>query len=44
MRFLLRDLNIETYSQAIAQIEKYYPADRFPQKTLYVLEEWLGKA
>ena len=41
VRFLLRYLNIETYHQAIALIETYYPVDRIPQKTLYVLEEML---
>lgn len=43
VRFLLRYLNIETAPAALAVIEKYYPRDRIPQKTLYALEEMLQK-
>jgi hypothetical protein len=43
-RFLLRLLNITTYDQAVAIIAKYYPLDRFPQKTLYALAELLPNA
>ena len=39
VRFLLRYLNIETYDQALELITHYYPLERFPQKTLYALEE-----
>lgn len=39
IRYLLRHLNIETYEQAVKTIAKFYPLDRFPQKTLYALEE-----
>ncbi len=39
IRYLLRYLNIETYQQACDVIAKYYPIERFPQKTLYALEE-----
>ena len=41
VRYLLRHLNIETYEQALAVIKRYYPVERFPQKTLYALEEIL---
>jgi hypothetical protein len=41
VRYLLRYLNITTYNKAIETITKYYPTKRFPQKTLYVLEEIL---
>lgn len=42
VRYLLRYLNVETYDQAIAIIERYYPRERFPAKSLYALEEILG--
>lgn len=41
VRFLLRLLDVESYEHAIELIGRYYPLDRFPQKTLYVLEELL---
>jgi hypothetical protein len=41
-QFLLRYLNIDEYDQAVAVISKYYPLERFPQKTLYALEEMLA--
>ena len=41
VRYLLRHLNIERYEDAVDVISRYYPLDRFPQKTLYVLEELL---
>jgi len=43
VRYLLRHLDIRTYDAAVAIIEKYYPLDRFPQKTLYALAEILPK-
>jgi hypothetical protein len=43
VRYLLRHLNVPTYDKAIAIIGKYYPLDRFPQKTLYALAELLPK-
>jgi Nucleotidyltransferase of unknown function (DUF6036) len=43
VRFLLRLLDIRSYNQAINVITKYYPLERFPQKTLYALEELLPK-
>lgn len=41
-RFLLRYLNLVDYGAALQIIERYYPLDRIPQKTLYALEELLG--
>lgn len=41
IRFLLRYLNIESYREALEVIKKYYPIKKFPQKTLYALEEIL---
>jgi hypothetical protein len=43
VRYLLRHLDIESYDRALAVITKYYPLDRFPQKTRYALEEILAK-
>jgi hypothetical protein len=42
VRYLLRYLNIEQYDKAIKIISKFYPLEKFPQKTLYALEELLG--
>jgi hypothetical protein len=44
VRYLLRHLDIRSVEKAIATITKYYPLERFPQKTLYALEELLPKA
>jgi hypothetical protein len=44
VRYLLRHLDVRSYDAAVAIIEKYYPLDRFPQKTLYALGELLPKA
>jgi hypothetical protein len=41
VRYLLRHLDIRSTEEAIATITKYYPLDRFPQKTLYALAELL---
>lgn len=41
VRYLLRNLGITKYDKALEVIAKYYPPDRFPDKTLYVLEEIL---
>jgi hypothetical protein len=41
VRFLLRLLDIRSHPQALATITQYYPLERFPQKTLYALEELL---
>jgi len=43
VRFLITLLGITNFEQAKEIICKYYPMDRFPQKTLYVLEEILGE-
>jgi hypothetical protein len=43
IRYLLRHLNILAYENAITVITKYYPLERFPQKTLYALAELLPK-
>ena len=43
VRYLLRHLDIRTYEKALTVIEKYYPRERFPQKTLYALAEILPK-
>ena len=41
VRFLLRWLNVESVEQATGIIERFYPIDRIPQKTLYALGEIL---
>jgi hypothetical protein len=41
VRFLLRLLNISTYGRALETITQFYPLQRFPQKTLYALQELL---
>lgn len=41
VRYLIRFLNIKTYQEAIKIITQYYSLKRFPQKTLYALEEIL---
>jgi hypothetical protein len=43
VRYLLRNLDIRSYADALKVIEKYYPLERFPQKTLYALAELLPK-
>ena len=43
VRYLLRYLNIEAYERALDYVTRYYPLERFPQKTLYALEEMLEK-
>lgn len=44
VRYLLRYLNVTSAAEARAVIEPYYPIERFPQKTLYLLEELLKRA
>lgn len=39
IRYLIRYLNLKTYKEAQKLISRYYPLERFPQKTLYALEE-----
>jgi hypothetical protein len=41
IRYLLRHLDIRSQEQAKQVITRYYPLDRFPQKTLYALAELL---
>lgn len=41
VRFLLRLLDIEKYKAAVEIIQRYYPLERFPRKTLYALQEIL---
>ena len=43
VRYLLRLLETKSYQDAVAVISKYYPLERFPQKTLSALEEILPK-
>jgi hypothetical protein len=43
IRYLLRHLGIETYEAALEIIGRFYPPNRFPQKTLYALEELTAK-
>ena len=42
IRYLLRFLNLDRYESAVAIISRFYPEERFPQKTLYALEELLA--
>jgi hypothetical protein len=42
IRYLLRYLNLTRASDAKKILEQYYPLERFPQKTLYLLDELLG--
>lgn len=39
IRYLIRCLDLQTYQQALMVITQFYPLERFPQKTLYALEE-----
>jgi hypothetical protein len=43
IRYLLRLLEVRNHEDAVAIITKYYPLERFPQKTLYALAELLPK-
>jgi hypothetical protein len=42
VRYLLRHLDIRSLASAREIITRYYPLERFPQKTLYALEEILS--
>jgi len=42
IRYLLRYLNLTRAVDAKKILERYYPLDRFPQKTLYLLDEILN--
>ncbi|MBI3617815.1 MAG: hypothetical protein HY210_06325 [Candidatus Omnitrophica bacterium] len=39
IQYLVRFLNLKTYPETLGIIIRYYPLERFPQKTLYALEE-----
>ena len=41
IRFLLRLLDIRSKEQALTLLGRYFPLERYPQKTLYALEELL---
>ena len=43
VRFLLRYLNLTSYSAALDIVTRYYPLEQLPQKTLYALEEMLAQ-
>lgn len=43
IRFLLRYLNLTSYDDALAILDRFYPLERYPQKTLNALEEILGQ-
>jgi biotin carboxylase len=43
VRYLLRHLGVESNEAALEIIGRFYPVERFPQKTLYVLEELTAK-
>lgn len=44
IRFLLRLLDVRSREHALRIITKYYPLERFPQKTLYALEDLLPQS
>lgn len=39
IQYLIRYLNLKTYQEAVELMTRFYPLERFPQKTLYALEE-----
>lgn len=39
IRYLIRYLNLKTYQETLDVMTRFYPLERFPQKTLYALEE-----
>ena len=41
VRFLLRLLDVTGYDRALEIVTRYYPLERFPQKTFYALRELL---
>ena len=43
IRYLLRHLNIDSYDEAMRIVTRFYPLERFPQKTLYALNELLPR-
>jgi len=43
VRYLLRLLDVTSYDRAVQIVTRFYPLERFPQKTLYALGELLSK-
>ena len=43
IRFLIRYLNLESLEQTVIEITKYYPQEKFPQKTFFALQEIFQK-
>jgi hypothetical protein len=43
IRYLLRHLGVGSYEQAVAIGTRFYPLERFPQKTLFALGELLPR-
>jgi hypothetical protein len=43
VRYLLRHLDIDSYQAALDVIGRYYPRERFPQKSLYALQGLFAK-
>lgn len=44
IRYLLRQLDIRSTEKAIVTVTRYYPLERFPQKSLYALEDLLPRS
>ena len=44
VRYLLRHLSIRDFHKALAVIIKYFPLERFPQKSLYALGDLLPRS
>jgi hypothetical protein len=44
LRYLLRLLGVGSYEKALEIVTRYYPLERFPQKTLYALGELLPRS
>jgi 2-methylcitrate dehydratase PrpD len=43
-RFLLRLLDVRSYAHVLRIITKYYPLERFAQKTVHALEDLLPQS
>lgn len=43
IRYLLRHVGVTSYDKVLEIVTRYYPLERFPQKTLYALGELLPK-
>lgn len=44
IRYLLRQLDIRSTEKAIVTVTRYYPLERFPQKSLYALQDLLPRS